>query len=158
VPQDVVQGRRFIQRQIDLGDPVGLLYFAKIAENGIAGPVDLVEAYRFYTMAAAHGITAALMRMARMMMLGQGVVPSVAGARELYNTMIERDGNADAMTQLGLHYLRGEGVEKDIAKAEELIRRAAGLGNPGAQELLPMLARGPLSIVRRFLRRGKHKN
>ena len=41
--------------------------------------------------------------------------------------------NADANYKMGLQYLKGDGVEKDVVKATELFRQAAGQGNADAQ-------------------------
>ncbi len=50
------------------------------------------------------------------------------------------EGDADAMTMLGLMYLIGEGVEQDIPKAVDLLGKAAEMGSDDAMEALEMLA------------------
>lgn len=45
-------------------------------------------------------------------------------------------GNSFALCALGEMYLNGEGVEKDLKKAEEYLRKAAALGDEDAKKLL----------------------
>jgi TPR repeat protein len=139
VPKDIEKGKELIRRQVELGDPVGLLHLGRIAEEGVGGPVDLDAAYRYYAMAAGSGLSPGLLRMSRMMMLGQGTRQCPLGALDMYTMLIERDGNTDAMASLGLHYLQGEGVAKDPKRGSELIRRAASHGNRKAQHMIGLL-------------------
>jgi TPR repeat protein len=139
VPKDVAKGRELIQQQINLGDPVGLLHFARIAENGLSGVVDLAEAFRYYAMAAAQGVVLGVLKMARMIMLGQGTQQNPVEAFNMYKTLIERDGNTDAMVGLGVHFIQGEGVKKDVARGTDLIRKAANLGNKKAMDLIQVM-------------------
>jgi serine/threonine protein kinase/TPR repeat protein len=135
VPKDVASGKELISKQIALGDPTGLFYLARIAEEGLDGSVNLPEAFRNYAMAAGQGVKPALLKMLQMMMLGIGTPPSVTGALDMYRSLIDKDCNTDAMVQLGLHYLLGEGVSKDPPRGRDLILRAAALGNSRAIEL-----------------------
>jgi TPR repeat protein len=124
-----------------------------LRRRGTAGAPDLSEAYRYYAMAAARGIASATLRMARMMMLGHGTAQSVIGALDMYNTMIERAQNTDAMTQLGVHFLQGEGVQRDADRGIDLLRRAALLGNTRAQQHLNAFGSSPMASIRRFFDR-----
>jgi TPR repeat protein len=125
ITRDVEGGRALIQRQIDLGDAAGFLHFARIAEEGLAAPPDLAEAYRYYAMAAGRGIASGILTMARMMMLGQGTTQSVVGALDMYNSMIEQTQNTDAMVQLAVHHIQGAGVGQDVDRGTALLRWAA---------------------------------
>jgi TPR repeat protein len=131
-----------------LGNAVGRLHLERIAENGIAGPVDYAEAFRQDAMAAGCGIAPALLRMA-WMMLGLGTEQSVAGALDMYNELIER-GNADAMMQLAVHYLNGVGVEKDARRGRKLLRKAAAMGNEKVQEFMKRFGIGPETAFERL--------
>jgi TPR repeat protein len=134
-----VEGKRLIQRQIELGDPVGYLHLAKIAEEGIGEPVDLQEAYVNSAIAAGRGLTPGFLRMARMMMLGLGVRACPPSALDMYRRLIETFQSTDAMTALGVHYYHGQGLKKDKKKGVALLKKAASLGNKSAQGLLKRL-------------------
>jgi serine/threonine protein kinase/TPR repeat protein len=151
IERDVERGKQMILKQVESGDPVGLAYLGRIYEEGLAGGVDLEEAYRNYAMAAAKGFIPAILNMARMMMLGLGTPQSVPGALDMYMTLIERDSNPLAMLELGLHYLEGQEVPKDVPQAHELIRKAAELGNEKAQNLVRALGIAPSSPFVRFV-------
>lgn len=59
-------------------------------------------------------------------------------------------GDSDAMLQLAVAYLEGDGVEQDSEKAAELMTRAAELGNSNAQYSLAVLYAGGTGVCRDF--------
>ena len=53
------------------------------------------------------------------------------------------DGDAFAQYELGLSYTDGFGVEKDLTKAAEWLRKAAEQGVEGAQKALDEISADP---------------
>lgn len=54
-------------------------------------------------------------------------------AKELFELAIEEDGAEQAKFLLGLLYLKGLGVQRDLTKAEHLLNKAVELGNARAK-------------------------
>ena len=56
-----------------------------------------------------------------------------ADAKQLFETALEEDDAQQAQFFLGLLYLKGQGVTKDIATAKRFLSKAADLGNARAK-------------------------
>ena len=54
-------------------------------------------------------------------------------ARKLFELAVEEEGAQQAQFFLGLLYLKGQGVERDIPAARNLLTKAADLGNARAK-------------------------
>ncbi|BDY13511.1 SEL1-like repeat protein [Hydrogenimonas cancrithermarum] len=54
-------------------------------------------------------------------------------AKELFEMAIEEDGAEQAQFLLGLLYLKGLGVDRNLPKAKQLLGKAAELGNARAK-------------------------
>lgn len=66
-----------------------------------------------------------------------GVPKNTRRAVNLLRKVIDENGDSDAIVLLAMILEKGdEGVEKDAVEALLLYRRAVGLGNPEAQQLL----------------------
>ena len=65
--------------------------------------------------------------------VGQEATESDAAAVRFENTLAKaQDGDADAMSRLGVMYHSGEGVTQDYTEAVKWNRKAAELGHAGA--------------------------
>ena len=104
-----------------LVDGLGLIY-----ENGDGVEQDYQKAATYYRRAIDAGSTDALGYLAYLYDFGLLGDNGVVEAKKLYERQIELTNDAYALTNLGFLYQGGRpGVEKDLAKAEALMRQGA---------------------------------
>jgi len=72
---------------------------------------------------------------------GHGVEKDMEQALQLYKKAISVDGNVDALLDLGLCYLQGEGVPQNYQHGAFLMERSAKQGNMMAQYNMGVLYR-----------------
>ena len=118
----------------DLPHYTALLARATIA----AGDVD--EAVKLYEQAAERGDLRAMVSLALMTEVGQGVPANQTEALRLYQKASNL-GSPDAKINLAVALFEGVGVQKDEARAVELLKEAADLGSAIATFNLGVLAR-----------------
>ena len=99
------------------------------------------EAVKWYSKAADLGDSDALCRLAGAYKYGHGVEKDMAQALQLYKKAITIDGNVDALLDLGLCYLKGEGVPQNDSHGFFLMERSAKQGNMLAQYNMGFLYR-----------------
>jgi TPR repeat protein len=136
VPRQVESGKGLIQKQIDARDATGYIHLGRIAEEGLDKRKDLAEAFACYRKAADAGISQGKLKVAKMMLLGQGTQKNQKAGLALFDDLITKQKNPDAMVELGKLYQNGEGVSRDRARAKELFRKAANLGSEAGRLLL----------------------
>ena len=102
---------------------------------------DFANANRWYLRAANLGDGEALCRLAGAYKHGCGVQQDLYKAIQLYKQAIIADGKRDALLDLGLCYLRGEGVPQNIERGLFLMERSARQGNMQAQYNMGFLYR-----------------
>lgn len=120
------------------GDDAGAMY--RIA-NTLLGEEDFTEAMKWYWMASELEDSDAMCRLAGGYKYGHGVEKDMGQAIQLYKKAIVVDGNADALLDLGLCYLKGEGVPQNDQHGFSLMERSAKQGNMMAQYNLGVLYR-----------------
>jgi hypothetical protein len=64
-----------------------------------------------------------------------------------YSSIKDEEGVHHAMFNLGIYYLKGEGVEKDKKKAVQWLKKAAANGNKEAKEILKGIKIDPLGVI-----------
>ncbi len=89
---------------------------------------DPVEAARWVETAAGHGLTAAQLRLGRMLLDGVGVGKDQTAALQWFRTAA-RSGDGDAMNMVGRCYENGWGTARDTVAAAEWYRRSAEAGH-----------------------------
>lgn len=120
------------------GDDAGIMY--KIA-NTLLGGEDFIEAMKWYRMASELDDSDAMCRLAGGYKYGHGVEKDMEQALQLYKKAISVDGNVDALLDLGLCYLQGEGVPQNYQHGAFLMERSAKQGNMMAQYNMGVLYR-----------------
>lgn len=120
------------------GDDAGIMY--KIA-NTLLGKEDFIEAMKWYWMASELDDSDAMCRLAGGYKYGHGVEKDMEQALQLYKKAISVDGNVDALLDLGLCYLQGEGVPQNYQHGAFLMERSAKQGNMMAQYNMGVLYR-----------------
>jgi clan AA aspartic protease (TIGR02281 family) len=105
---------------------VGVLYL---------GRQELIEAARFFKMAANQGHPEAQYRLAALTCSGLGVPRNIDECIRLFRLAADA-GVAQAQVILATRYFRGDGVPKDHAEAARLARLAAAKGDSMGQYLL----------------------
>ncbi len=101
-------------------------------------PDSLVEAARFYRIAADQGVATAMYNLARMFDKGRGVARNMAEAAAWYEKAANA-GHTAAQASLGTLYEFGEGVPVNLAEALRLYRLAADKGEGHAMTSLGYL-------------------
>jgi len=110
----------------------------RIADEGLAGPVDIPTAAHWYTMAAAQDFATAQLALGRLL-IEQG--DAVQGAVWLERAAL--GGMVAAQFDLGLLLAAGIGLAQDLSAARGWYLRAARAGDPSAMRNLALMqARG----------------
>lgn len=109
--------------------------------NTYMGAEEVDEAVKWYSKAAALGDSDAICRLAGSYKYCYGVEHDHIKAIQLYKKAIVVDGNADALLDLGLCYLKGENVPHNEDHGFFLMERSAKQGNMMAQYNLGVLYR-----------------
>lgn len=124
----------WVRRAADNGDVQAQFAAAQLELSGQAGLADPVRALAHARSAAASGHAEAmvlvgqiLLQHGRLAQPGENPATHFIRAIPLLEAQ-SRQGNADALFSLGLLYLRGQGVERDIARGLGLLLRAQSKG------------------------------
>jgi uncharacterized protein len=129
---DVAVAAGWYRKAADQNLPEAQNRLAQLYEQGRGVSQDLAEAQKWYGVAAEQGIQEA---QAKLRTLPE--IPANAAAKPVDRWARTREraaqGEAAAQFTLGLAYLRGAGVEKDLAAAEKWLRQSAEQGNAKAQ-------------------------
>jgi TPR repeat protein len=72
VKQNIEHGKHLIQAAVDKGMKYAHRNLGKLAEEGIGGPVNMAVAFQHYKLAAEANDTMSTLRMAKMLIKGQG--------------------------------------------------------------------------------------
>lgn len=130
----------------DLGSTAALFKIAAILRNGNGVPVDAAGAREALLRAIEAGAAQrGWFELGALYANGPDDVRDAANAAAAYERAVEL-GNPWAMIELAAMLGNGDGVPADFARAESLLREAAGLGDdsaPSALLLLGDLYRGP---------------
>jgi serine/threonine protein kinase/TPR repeat protein len=122
------------------GDPTAQNQLGvKYAQGEDGLPRDDVKAVEWYRKAANQGLPKAQTNLGDMYFFGRGgLTQSYLDALSWYLKAAQQDW-PDAQYRLGYMYEKGQGTDKDVAKAVQLYRSAAEHGNPQAQNLMGTL-------------------
>ena len=121
----------------------------KIGNTYLLGEVteqNLEESTKWYLKAAEENDAEALDRVGGAYLHGVGVEKDFAKAVEYYKKSIVADGFAEALLDLGLAYLKGEGVPQNATHGYSLMIRAAKQGNAAAQYNMGYLYRNGVGV------------
>ncbi|NVN97335.1 sel1 repeat family protein, partial [Candidatus Nomurabacteria bacterium] len=123
-----------------------LKWFMKADDNGSnTAPFEICKMY-MYGIGLTKDEKTAIMWLSKAVERNNSDAQAMLG-RRLYNenkfdeairlfNLAANDDNVDGLYYLGITYMQGKGIDKDLNKAEVLIRRAAELGSQQAKELL----------------------
>lgn len=119
----------------------------QIAYSYAAGTVveqNLEESTKWFMKAADENDAEALDRVGGAYLHGAGIKQDISMAALYYKKSIIADGFADALLDLGLAYLKGEGVPQNTEHGFSLMIRSAKQGNAAAQYNMGYLYRNGL--------------
>ena len=122
-------------------DPHAQAFLGTFYEKGIGVPANSELAFTWYEKAATQGIPSAQYIMGRIYK-DKDSQEDLQTAISWYKKSAEK-GSADAMTQLGIFYMRGQGVPRNINNIEHSIKwfqQASLQGQPLAQLSLGLIA------------------
>ena len=134
VKLDLPEAMKYFRKGAEAGNAdcqtsMGMFYQAgdKIPSGLKADPV---EAMKWYRLAADQNHTEAILHLAMLYTMGQGVKPDAAEVAKLFHKGAEL-GNADCIWGLGQCYLSGKGVQLDTVMAYALFSASLdGVENP----------------------------
>lgn len=108
-----------------------------LARQGIGVPKDEAAAQQWFRRAADNGLPSAQTQVGLAYMLGTPPTKPdpVTGVKWL-EAAARDPGQSEAARDLGVAYLKGDGVGKDMAMANQWFTKAAGEGNAAAQQYL----------------------
>ena len=116
------------------GDPKAQFNVGLIYANGKGVNKDTYQAMEWYKKAAEQDNTAAQYNLAKL--IGQRPDGKDPRAQKMIVYWLQKaaeGGQREAMNDLGMRYLKGEGVKQNKVKAFELFKKAARLGDAAAQ-------------------------
>lgn len=147
VAQDVTSGLRVLQEMAGNGDAPAAFKLGQLYEHGQIGAVaaDPAKAFGFYKSASAGGEAGARIRMAKLMIEGNGTDRDAAAGVKLLEELAENRHLSDAYLMLGEYYSGaiGDGSAKDLARAFDYYRKAANANSmTGRVQTALMLLRG----------------
>ena len=137
-----MEGIKWVRAAADQGEAVAQLFMVATHITGEYLPKDGVEILRWAHLAYAQGSTLGAAMVGKMYAFGfDGLEPEPEKAMEpllyAFNAKVDI-----AAADLGVMYLHGLGVEKDIDKARRYLKFAAVRGNEAAAEELAKLTGG----------------
>lgn len=133
VDQDYGRAIELYRQAADAGSPYASGSLGWLVENGFGVPKDDVEAVRLYQIAADGGEAFAQHNIGIMYAKGRGgLTQNDAAAIKYFNLAAEQHWPPSYLS-LGWHYSQGAGVTKDLARAEEYLRRAIAEGDEKVQ-------------------------
>ena len=108
-----------------------------LARQGLGAPKDEAAAQQWFRRAADNGLAAAQTQVGVAYMLGTPPTKRdlVTGLKWL-EAAARDPGQSEAARDVGVAYLNGDGVAKDMALANQWFTKAAGEGNATAQQYL----------------------
>lgn len=138
---------RYFKRAAEGGVEFAQFALAEMYIEGEGAEENPREALRYLRMAEKEGYVPAIY------LLGRCYVGEVKGvvARDLavgleYFRKASAKGNVEALAKLGLHYFRGDGVEKSDAKAFEYYQKAAKQGHAASQAVVGVFYRDGIAV------------
>lgn len=125
VKADPSEGRKWLLRAADHGVPGAMRVLGLAYLRGIGGgPVDVGQAETWLRRGALKGDTESMVLLADMHAGKLAQVPNQAEAILWYATATDQ-GHPRAITALAMAHISGDGVQKDPARALELLKSAA---------------------------------
>lgn len=129
IPRDLGAARHWFTKVAGSSDSnarIAQEYLGTFYEKGLGGPQNYSEALRWYEAAVNGGHAPyAEFALGAMYEFGRGVPASLDKALDLYRTAAFRKYRP-AQYRLGVAYLRGEGVRRDLAEALKWLAFAVG--------------------------------
>ncbi|MDJ0921973.1 MAG: peptidoglycan-binding protein [Henriciella sp.] len=140
---DLKEGSSFVRRAAEQGLPAAQYRLAKLHEQGLGVPRDLVQARAWTDKAAVGGNVKAMHDLAVFFADGEGGTQSYAAAVEWFRKAAEF-GLVDSQYNLGVMYENGLGISPSAAEALYWYEVAAKNGDASAEQNIAEL-RGILS-------------
>lgn len=130
VEADYEEARDWFEQAAELGEPKSMYHIGELYRLGYGVEKDMDKALEWYIKSMEGGYSHAG-RLAYPLLM-EGNKEQIARGLEIMEGLVE-SGDPEAQFELGMHYLRGEVIAQDAAKAVDLIGKAAN------EEYLPAL-------------------
>lgn len=122
--------------EAEVGDPAAQTLIGHIYETGRAVDRDEVKARQWYEIAAKSENPEAELRLGQYYLYGRGGLEKDSEMAAILFTKSSDRGNLGAKLNLGILHMNGEGVNRDVVKAEQLLEEVANRDIPEAQYVL----------------------
>ncbi|HSC42988.1 MAG TPA: SEL1-like repeat protein, partial [Candidatus Binatia bacterium] len=132
VPTNMREAAKWFLRAAEQGHATAAHNIAACYGNGTGVERNAAQAIEWYKKAAANGITASQVQLGKLLSSGEKDAPR---DQNLAANLLEgaaATGDREAKMALALLYLQGEGVVRDLPRAEVLLTQAADGGHAGA--------------------------
>ena len=149
-----VEALRLYQKSASKGNCAGQFSLGKYYEKGRLISKNISEANRLFESSASKGYTPAQLYIGRLYSSGKNDFKVDYSKSETYFRMAAMQGNAEAQYELGLLYLNGNGVKKNLVEAKAWIGLSfANDYQPAEKELMFLLHNLNKNESERALRR-----
>ena len=129
------------------GSTMSMLYIGEAYDEKGAATTDLTRAAEWYSRAADRGSTLGRYKLGRVYL----DLERYGEARQMFEMGVS-ENYAPSMNMLGMMYMKGIGINRDVSRARPLFERSASLGHVFAKRnLAAIFLRGTFGILQ-FLR------
>ncbi len=136
---DLALAKTYLEKAAARNNPAALNLLGEMALHNDGGQSDFPAALGFFRRGASAGDADAAYALGELLKHGKGVAKNDAEAARWFQQAADQD-HPGAMIELAILKFNGAvDVPRDVAGAAKLLRRAANLGNPVAQNRLAYL-------------------
>ncbi|OHS99120.1 hypothetical protein TRFO_34522 [Tritrichomonas foetus] len=138
-PVDINRGDiQFMIEEAEKGKTISQFYLARLYESGQGFPIDLQQAFLWYSRAAYGGNHSAQFNIGQMYMNGKGVEQDYYRAFEIF-LYLAKKGDNTAQLKVSTMYKEGKGVFQDDKMSFYWLNEAAINGSSDAQVMLALM-------------------
>ncbi|CAI5459032.1 unnamed protein product [Closterium sp. Yama58-4] len=132
MPRDHVRAFGLMKKAAEMDDPHAMLTLGEMLTHGVGCKANPVEALQWFNKAYARGLVSALNGVGYLHAKGLGVPQDYHKAVQNFLTAARKTRDVDALYNLGMSHLRGQGVRRNPSKALQFLQQAVEGQHVGA--------------------------
>ncbi|CAI5524873.1 unnamed protein product [Closterium sp. Naga37s-1] len=132
MPRDHVRAFGLMKKAAEMDDPHAMLTLGEMLTHGVGCKANPVEAMVWFNKAYARGLVSALNGVGYLHAKGLGVPQDYHKAVQNFLTAARKTRDVDALYNLGMSHLRGQGVRRNPSKALQFLQQAVEGQHVGA--------------------------
>ncbi|CAI5513165.1 unnamed protein product [Closterium sp. Naga37s-1] len=132
MPRDHVRAFGLMKKAAEMDDPHAMLTLGEMLTHGVGVKANPVEAMAWFNKAYARGLVSALNGVGYLHAKGLGVPQDYHKAVQNFLTAARKTRDVDALYNLGMSHLRGQGVRRNPSKALQFLQQAVEGQHVGA--------------------------